>query len=31
MAGILAADDDEAMTAFYAALFSEAGHEVATA
>ena len=31
MARILAADDDEAMTAFYAALFSEAGHQVATA
>lgn len=31
MAKILAADDDETMTAFYAALFSEAGHQVATA
>lgn len=31
MARILAADDDELITAFYTALFSEAGHQVATA
>lgn len=31
MAKILAADDDAMMTAFYAALFSEAGHQVSVA
>ena len=31
MAKILAADCDETMTAFYAALFSDAGHQVAIA
>ncbi|HBB66380.1 MAG TPA: hypothetical protein DCZ93_03575 [Elusimicrobia bacterium] len=31
MAKILAADDDETMTAFYTALFGEAGHQVVIA